>query len=151
MSDQDSDILIEALTAGLRASGELTFSLKGPIKVPMTINGTYKTKPLNGDEEFILDSMRVGARKQIIFVMKPTDARPYDFAEFDERVAFDAFQTFEEQTPLQDRVLGWLGKDGVSWKQAKEDFIVETLAAREAERSREETGKYADNEAWGMF
>lgn len=146
MTDQETDVLLQALTAGLNKSAEMTFRLTGPLKVPCIKNNAYKTRPLVGDEEFLLEKIRVGQRKQVIFVMKPMDARDYEAAEFDEKLVFKAFPDLEAIA------CGWLDSSaGLSWPREKAAFVRRKLNEIQAAKEADESGKYSDNPMWGSF
>ena len=146
MTDQETDVLLQALTEGLNKSAEMTFRLGAPIKVPCIKNNAYKTRPLVGDEEFLLEKIRMGARKQVIFVMKPMDARDYEAAEFDEKIVFKAFPELEET------VCTWLeGSQTTFWLKEKTAFVRRKLNEIQAAKDADESGKYAENPMWGSF
>jgi hypothetical protein len=112
----------------------------------------WRTRNIEGGQEFMLKSVRPGKRKDFIITFEPMDTRPYTQMELeDDRIEV-----------LAENVAGYLaesvGYKGQAWKSAKLKFFsdrrrekAEALAAAEAREKKEAERFYSDDPLWGMF
>ena len=150
MTDENRDFLAK-LNAYLDVA-DLVYEISGPMKVPCEhADGTFRHVPLVGEEEFIVRSIRFGAKGQLIFVGEPVDARPYVKAEFDEKKVFEAFPALEE-----DLITGFFAMpECKSFAEARARFHIKEkkIAATEKKLAEEDAAIIgsAINDTWGMF
>jgi hypothetical protein len=119
-------------------------------------DGTYKTKPLVGGEEFQLTGMRHGKRVPFLMIFTPVDARDYESMEM----------SAEDVCEASPELRGWFSKaltdqEDLIWPEIVRTFR-ENLDRKEEEklRAKEEKEKrklekkqeiYSLNEDWGSF
>ncbi|WP_456868389.1 hypothetical protein [Galbibacter sp. BG1] len=111
-------------------------------------DGTYKTKPVFGDQELFFKDVRVGKSGKIIFSFTPVDDMPWKQCEWD-AVKLD------QAVPLFGGVFAEkLNLEGEHLPTLVTDFIEKTeqmiISEAEAEK-RNAAEAYANNEKFGRF
>ena len=137
--------VLDRLNAAIRRE-EPSFTLEGTIKTSVLMDGTYKTKPLTGGDEFVLKGIRTGARGNFIFEFVPMDDKPYSQMEISKTQQFEYFTGLEYFLVT---ALGFSEEEGgvPVWDEA-----VKTFMKRHEESTRKESIEAnQDNPMWGTF
>jgi len=152
--------IIATIKAAIAGADDPTFQLKGPIRTSVLYDdGTYKTKPVEGDEELILTGIREGARGQFILEFKPFEKKPFKQVEISKEAQFDLLPGLEFFLVT---ALGFRGTgDDIqshiplpTWKQAVKQYTATVEADEQIEAEQEAiqaVEHYKDNPMWGMF
>jgi hypothetical protein len=136
--------VIDKLLAAIRRE-EPAFALEGALKTSVLENGTYKTRPLTGGDEFILKGVRTGARGNFILEFVPFDDKPYTQMELSKPSQFEQFTGLEYFLVT---ALGFEDGDSVpDWNEAVKIF----MADFEESTRKESVEANQDNPMWGMF
>lgn len=111
-------------------------------------DGSYKTKPVFGEQELFFKDIRIGKSGKIIFSFTPVDDMPWVQCEWD-AVKLDA------AVPLFGGVFAEkLGLEGEHLPSLVTEFLTKTeqLIISEAEEEKRSTAEvYANNEKFGRF
>jgi hypothetical protein len=139
--------LYEAINAWIQAScKDALYTLSAPMKATtMQLDGSYKVKPLVGNEEFFLRRVRGGKRDEFIFEFEPAADAPYKHVEMNNRIANETFPGFGAQ------IATGIGYPDLSLEKAAKAFMKELKEKAEAEVEAHNKGTYEDNAQWGMF
>jgi hypothetical protein len=136
------------------------FTPNGPVTAQaQKPDKTYRTQPLNGDEEFTFNRIYMGKRGKLIFQFTPIDPA-YQHYEFAEDKVFQAVPALESHIV---KALG--GNEGLAFDQPGEGFLAAASLFRanfkrtlEEEKRRAEEAKIKEskdrienNPIWGIF
>lgn len=159
--DSESDTVAEKLTAiinkALVTGDGPEFTVVGtPNAAVQYEDGTYKTKPLVGGEEFTLTNVRHGKRVPFLFVFTPVDSREYSKMEMGSELACELSPTLRVWLAM---VLNVTAHG--TWSEIVSEYRV-SLEAKDAVRQEKAEAKlrksekerlsfYEQNEDWGSF
>jgi hypothetical protein len=153
-ADDHRQAIVAAINAYISATPDSApvFSPAAGIRMTVKVKGEYKSGKIDADQEFILNGVRAGKRKDLIIEFRPLDSREYDCAEIED----------DRLTQLAPNVADWLaeaiGFKGMDWTQAKVKFLserrraaAEIAAAEEAKTKAEAESFYDKDPLYGAF
>lgn len=128
------------------------FTVKAPVNVAIQEEKGWRTRMVDGGQEFVLRNVRPGKKKDFVLTFEPLDARPYKVMEIqDDRVE-----------ALAENVANYLseavGYKETPWKLSKLKFFKERSreratkkAADEAKSKKEAENFYSNDPLFGIF
>lgn len=67
------------------------YQVEGMHTRPVMTSDGYRQKPLDPNSEFFIEGYWIGAKGQIVFKASPVDAKPYQWADIDEKAMDNVF------------------------------------------------------------
>jgi hypothetical protein len=122
-------------------------------------DGTYRTVPLAGTEEFVFAGLHMGKRGKMIFQFRPIDPL-YALYEFDETKVFEAVPALEAQIvgAINPKLKDPFDLPGEAYAAARSGFcaafrrrVVEEKKMAEVELIKDNEKRQNENPIFGMF
>lgn len=128
------------------------FTVKAPVNLSILEEKGWRTRMVDGGQEFLLKAIRPGKKRDFVITFEPMDTRPYKVVE----VTDDRIEVLAENVAnfLSEAV----GYKDTPWKTAKLKFFKErrreratAKAAEEAKAKKEAENFYTDDPLFGLF